>query len=904
MKPLAVCTLLALLALPAAGIEPYLVKDVDPVASQAGSEPSHLVNFRGAVLFFADDGVTGRQLWRTDGTAAGTVRLTETGFAQPIQLMVTERLYFFLSAHPLLSVASLWVSDGTAAGTFELTDPDVQVVSLTRAWVASRGVLYFTARDAEHGSELWRSDGTPGGTRLVEDIRPGPEGSEVLELTPYRGRAWFSANDGQHGRALWRSDGTEAGTALAIDTRDSPEHIRVVGNRLTFFALPPGKGRGRQLWAGDGTPRGTHPVTRFSTKAIVALERPVVHANRLWFLVADDRGELMRLWVSDGTGRGTRQVLTFPAHVTTYGLDGEQGLPGLFVFRAYDEHGVELWSTDGTAAGSRLLADVCPGPCSSLPFPVKAFAGRLYFTAEDSFGRSLWSTDGTPEGTRQVSSISLENPYGFFAVGGHLLFVGRDLVEGWEIWRTNGPEGPTFQVTDFEPPFLWEQEDFSAAVLDGQLLFNADDGVHGFELWRTDGTLAGTSMIEDINQVDTGGSFPTALRPLGDEVVFSVRKVDGAELWRSDGTAEGTVRFRTFGLEDLDGASPAGAFAEAGGLLFYFGYEIGDRYTPWRTDGTAEGTFQLTEAGVPGCCSRQEMEALGNRVFFDLKSEQHGLEPWVSDGTQAGTRLLKDVMPGPADSLPLYFTAFEGNLYFAAAAPGLGRELWRSDGTAEGTVPLDLMPGDAGSNPLFLTVHLGRLWFFAEDERGIALWSSDGTLAGTRLEVDVLPGGSLAPLFLVSLGDRLILSTHGQGLWVSDGTAEGTRKLAVQEVDAFNRPDTWIVFQNRLYFVATDGTLWVTAGTQTGTGQLRDHEGHEIFSPGRFAVLGDRLVFTAPDLFGNLVLWESDGTPDGTFQVVPRVEIGSPVELVRAGNLVFFPSYDPATGWELWAARP
>src|SRR5687768_10552326 len=123
MKSLAVCTLLALLALPAAGIEPYLVKDVNPVATPAGSEPTHLVNFGGAVLFFANDDITGEALWRTDGTAAGTFPLTDAGFADAMPLAVTERLYFFVSSHPLLSLARLWVSDGTAAGTFQLTDP-------------------------------------------------------------------------------------------------------------------------------------------------------------------------------------------------------------------------------------------------------------------------------------------------------------------------------------------------------------------------------------------------------------------------------------------------------------------------------------------------------------------------------------------------------------------------------------------------------------------------------------------------------------------------------------------------------------------------------------------------------------------------------------------------------------
>src|SRR5215210_6804734 len=100
MKNLAACALLALLAMPAAGLEPYLVKDIDPVPQPASSEPYFPVTFGKAVLFSADDGLSGRQLWRSDGTAAGTWPLSgaapgELGYLRPFQ--VTERLYFFVS---------------------------------------------------------------------------------------------------------------------------------------------------------------------------------------------------------------------------------------------------------------------------------------------------------------------------------------------------------------------------------------------------------------------------------------------------------------------------------------------------------------------------------------------------------------------------------------------------------------------------------------------------------------------------------------------------------------------------------------------------------------------------------------------------------------------------------------
>src|SRR6185503_6795636 len=107
--------------------------------------------------------------------------------------------------------------------------------------------------------------------------------------------------------------------------------------------------------------------------------------------------------------------------------------------------------------------------------------------------------------------------------------------------------------------------------------------------------------------------------------------------------------FRTFEADELDGANPFGAYAQAAGLLFYFSYDIPrDRFVPWRTDGTAAGTFRLTDEGFERCCARQEMEAVGGTVFFDLRDAEHG------DGTPAGTRKIHDRSAGFAETRPVF----------------------------------------------------------------------------------------------------------------------------------------------------------------------------------------------------------------------------------------------------------
>ena len=102
MRTFILCFLLALPVVPAMGVEPYLVKDIDPVAAPAGSEPAHLVTFRDAVLFFADDGLSGRRLWRTDGTQAGTFPIDpEVVLSYPPWLVRAGDRVFFQGFEPL-----------------------------------------------------------------------------------------------------------------------------------------------------------------------------------------------------------------------------------------------------------------------------------------------------------------------------------------------------------------------------------------------------------------------------------------------------------------------------------------------------------------------------------------------------------------------------------------------------------------------------------------------------------------------------------------------------------------------------------------------------------------------------------------------------------------------------------
>lgn len=191
---------------------------------------------------------------------------------------------------------------------------------------------------------------------------------------------------------------------------------------------------------------------------------------------------------------------------------------------------------------------------------------------------------------------------------------------------------------------------------------------------------------------------------------------------------------------------------------------------------------------------------IGDLTYFVANDGSSGQELWITDGTETGTRRVKDINPGPSSSYPGVFQEFNGELYFVADDGVNGEELWKSDGTEAGTILLsDINPGSGyqypyGEGPLQsfprdFTEHNGVLLFSAEDAvNGAELWRTDGTADGTVLLADIFPGtfddfgetypNSSNPTGLVEFNGEVYFAaddgTSGRELWKTDGTDAGT----------------------------------------------------------------------------------------------------------------------------------
>lgn len=364
------------------------------------------------------------------------------------------------------------------------------------------------------------------------------------------------------------------------------------------------------------------------------------------------------------------------------------------------------------------------------------------------------------------------------------------------------------------------------------------------------------------------------------------------------------------------GSSPAGLTGFDGRLYFAArGPQTG--IEPWVSDGTQTGTRLLLDiAPGAGDSNPAGFTALAGKLYFSADDGVYGTEPWLTDGTASGTILLGDINPGSAGSQAAEFTAVGSKLYFAADDGHSGRELWATDGNpGSAYLVADISPGSNGSSPSNLVEFDGRLYFQARGgpETGHELWASDGTAGGTVLLKDINPGarGSYPSDFAPFDGQLYFAAgddNHGRELWATDGTAAGTLPVTAVGNGGGANPSGLIELGPRLYFQAwggpeTGAELWATDGTPAGTLMVKDiYPGSDGSYPAGFALFHDQLFFRARDAGRGWALWRSDGTETGTalFLELPPADGAYPGSLAALDGHLVFAAATPDQGYEPW----
>ncbi|RMH15220.1 MAG: hypothetical protein D6696_21295 [Acidobacteria bacterium] len=721
------------------------------------------------VYFAADDGISGFELWRTDGTVDGTRQVfdlcpgpCDSGFRADPDFIVPFGERLIVSANDLMRGREVWAIedgeatliadtcpgecsgalapfrrlgdaivysaffgldegyklmrlDGTPEGTTPITDGSLLEVT-TYSSIVLGDRLLFAGRDALYGWELWSTDGTSEGTALLRNLTPETNVSaNPHDLVALGEAVFFSADDGVHGRELWRSGGGSATTTMVRDIEPGEDDSSIgpllrAGDRLYFEAQTAADGT--QLWTSDGSASGTLRLTAFDSA--FDLYRSVIPVGeRLFFAHA-------ALWVSDGTVEGTLRLTPDGTHVKGRLLSSTPGGDHVLFAGEFEDHShSSLWSTDGTVEGTRPLLE---GMIHE-PTEIVAAGDRSYVVRRSRFSHSeLWSTDGTDEGTVQLlaGDIPLEQ---LTATDRGLLLVTTDALGSDLLMRV---EPGTEALTT-----LYRSSDYQAGIelgpITGDHLYFTATNSQTTELWTFDENARQARELlrlsAPIEMLDAGGGG----------LYFIVPDGDAAALWHSDGSPEGTRVV----IDSLPSSIAFHQLVGDEGQRLLIAADDGDL---WGADGPT-GTAELL---VPALDRIKPVQEVGGVALFSACDDAHGCELWRSDGTAEGTRVY-DLEPGSGDSRPSAGVLAGERLYFVATTTAYGRELWSmpaGDVLSTGGTSLALGEGDrftvrvdwrkpggeerGAGTPVGLTADTGYFWFFRPSNVEVMIKVLDG----------------------------------------------------------------------------------------------------------------------------------------------------------------------------------
>ena len=863
----------------------YLLRDIDPGFSEglnptpSGSDPDGFTVFGGRVFFAASEqGAqtfsptigSGRELWSSDGTVAGTS--------------------LFKDINP----------GRVPANPSDSSDPKALTVFQNRLW--------FMANDGTNGKRWWTSDGTAAGTERWPNsplLNPGTEANPAALVI---GMVMFFTNNG--GSELWRTDGTAAGTTR-IYVRGNPPFLAVFSRMIAGgpkLYLTGWTGSRYDLWTSDGTAAGT-VLLRSLAGASSTLGIPDMAPldSRVVF-AAESTTEGREAWISDGTVAGTQLLRDLWLGAANSSGIVPSGFPRGFaslgdrvVFSGLSPTaGEEPWITDGTTAGTRVLADLTTTAWTSLLSRVPPGSAPDNFIADNSqvwwvagddgrrLGRELWRWDRNhePYCVRDLMPLAVNrtlggpypvyngpgngSPLRLFGAGSSLFFRAAEPIYGNELFVSDGSSGGTRRLRNLSagsatPASLTRANEMIVAGFDGMNARLLATGTGGMRSWRTEhGRAHGApqNLVESANGI--GFRHP----------VRSAQNTITQQVFRWADAAPAPLPVMSF--------STIWRMAAHGPWIWIAGIETDGTRSLWRTDGTITERITTLMGGNLATLSLQDFLPDGSRVFFTAGVTQDR-ELWISDA--AGTRRIVPAA-GAAPTQAGGLIRFGGKCYFAALQGSGFLKIWSSDGTTAGTAPIrdGTLSADWSLPEQRPVVSNGRLLFSAIPlidplPPTDTLWSTDGTTAGTvELRTASNPGPSpytsQEPRRLTVAGNRVFFaaitrefSGLGEELWFTDGTPFGTRFV----YNIQNRPLGGIV--------------------DPGS------------DPRLLTAIGDNVIFTAGTFTEGRELWFSDGTPAGTRLVrAIRPGVDSPVidSLREFDGRVYFAAHTAESGRELW----
>jgi len=835
------------------------VKDIN---SHGGSSPHGFKSYQGKVLFTADDGIHGYEPWVTDGTEAGTYRLDSgmNALYYASNHINNGISYYVQSTTDGSNERYLWASDGTPAGTYNLTETDSYYLSSAVHTLNNK--VYFAT-----GYFLVQTQGTPATTKKVDFGNVSP--SYIMNI--YKDKIYFKSRAG--GGKIYRVGESLNDFEAFTDVNGSNVDRGYSGKGFVindiYYVF------GKKIWRSEGTTETTTVI-----KDMQALY-PVRLGDRVVFM-ADDGVHGREFWASDGTEVGTQLLKDINPHGDSSVYSCTK-VDELCLFRVDDGiHGEELWATDGTPEGTNMLVDSKPGPTAYDRIFYKSINGVIVIAAQERHGDPYvyWRSDGTPQNTVPIDD---DDPLVISYNGAIPLGSDKLILKG--VYKSpEESELVSFNINTREQTVLTQNpqtRDLTAYTTDNHDIVQIDNISFYGTNYRSDGTPEGTYPVANTNEITKITRYKNKLYFIDwseNESYFSVMDLNGTNAEHIMEVYSPSYAYKTTLVKSND-------------KLYFLKKSAGTRL--WVSDGTFEGSHQLEGAMDENFYYIKSVIPAENLLYFVANTPAYGYEFWVTDGTKASTHMIKDIKPGTGSPMIATGTTYyryvqtfthKNRLFFFADDGEHGFEPWVSDGTEAGTFMLkDIIVSNKNSSGSRFIATEEHVFFNAGNDE---VWVTDGTTLGTHKLLDATPYFNLGVYARyhskrVVLSNKLYLlhddNVHGRELWVSDGTVIGTHMI--KDIDDSNasaipseKYDDLYVYKDSVYFKADDGvhgmSLWKSDGTTEGTQLFLDAaEGTYDLNYVLPGLVGDKMLINATY---PTQLYITDGTKSGTKLLVER----------------------------------
>jgi ELWxxDGT repeat protein len=544
---------------------------------------------------------------------------------------------------------------------------------------------------------------------------------QVFEIAAFKGELYFQGYTSGGDVELWKTGASNSATTLvkniASDTSGRPMGMVATNNKLFFSAYT--RDNGRELWSSDGTTAGTKMVANLvegGTSSNMGLQMVRIGSKVISPAYTYRYGT--EPWVSDGTEAGTELLLDINPKVDRGNQQVSSFMPVgdyLYLFANDSINGAELWRTDGSEDGTILLDNINIANFPSGMEEYIEFKGNLYGTAVSFLeGIELYTSNGTPQGSKFVTPSDLFSstyPHDYVVDGNYFYYIGSTgLFGGQAIFRSDGTKAGT-------KPYLATGNDINGVSnltrVGDRFYASIDDDTYGNEPYEVDLENGTLTLIHNF-AANNKSSNPKFFCGTNDTLYFVFEQYDNnyyicmttTDFGYRTETALAGIPLR------LKNSYPDTFFRTPN--TFYMLAETDKnvhRLLNMRMNTGWRGFNPKTEYD-----NVKDLMSIGDRVIFSAQHSTYGQELYITNGTDSGTILLKDINPGSASSNPDNFYVFNDRLIFTATTAANGTEVWITDGTTAGTKLLwDIQKGSGSSYPTEYAAYKGYLYISASD---------------------------------------------------------------------------------------------------------------------------------------------------------------------------------------------